>query len=113
MRSQLIVVLLVGLAASTYAYHLSDAKKRSVETDARFFEFFTDLYADVIYQPLNHIVTNLALLAAQVLAGISQTGIPAPGGRMIHPSAARLRGFFDDFWNNALRPPLENAIQGK
>ena len=57
---------------------------------------------------------DVALLGAQVLAGISQTGIPAPGGgRNLHPSEAELRGFFDELWNNAIRPPFENALSGK
>ena len=38
-------------------------------------------------------LVDLALLGAQVLAGISETGIPAPGGRTVHPSEAQLRGF--------------------
>jgi len=112
MRSQLIVVLVVGLVASSYAYHLSDAKKRSIETEPRLFEFLTDFYAQVVYPPLNHIVQNMALLGAQVLAGISQTGIPAPGGRTVHLSDRELRGFIDDLWNTAVKPPLESAIQG-
>ncbi|CAF3631167.1 unnamed protein product [Rotaria sordida] len=112
MRSQLIVLLVVGLVASSYAYHLSDAKKRSIETEPRLFSILTDFYAQVVYPPLNHIVQNMALLSAQVLAGIAQTGIPAPGGRTIHLSNVELRDFIDDLWNNAVKPPLQNAIQG-
>jgi hypothetical protein len=112
MHSQLVIVLLVGLAASAYALDLSHADKRSLETEPRLFGLLSDLYAQVIYPPLNHVVTNLALLGAQVLAGISQTGIPAPGGRMLHPSEAQLRGFWDDLWNNVVKPPLENALSG-
>jgi hypothetical protein len=112
MHSQLVIVLLVGLAASAYALDLSHANKRSLETEPRLFGLLSDLYAQVIYPPLNHVVTNLALLGAQVLAGISQTGIPAPGGRVLHPSEAQLRGFWTDLWNNALKPPLENALSG-
>lgn len=51
-------------------------------------------------------------MGAQVLAGLSQTGIPAPNGRTIHPTEAELRGFFDELWNNAIRPPIENALSG-
>ena len=58
-------------------------------------------------------LVDLALLGAQVLAGISENGIPAPGGRTLHPSDAQLRGFFDDLWNNALRPQLENTLSSK
>ena len=47
------------------------------------------------------------------MAGVSQTGIPAPGGgRNLHPTEAELRGFFDELWNNAIRPPVENALSG-
>jgi hypothetical protein len=112
MHSQLIVVFLLGLAASTYALDLSHADKRSSEIEPRLFSFLTDFYAQVVYPPLNHVVTSLALLGAQVLAGVHENGIPAPGGRTLHPSDAQLRGFFDDLWNNAVRPPLENALSG-
>ncbi|CAM4955751.1 unnamed protein product [Rotaria socialis] len=111
MRSPFIVVLLVGLAASSYAYHLSDVHKRSLEEEPRIFQLLEDLYSQVLYKPLNHIVTNVALLGAQFLAGISQNGIPAPGGRTLHLSEAQLRGFWDDLWNHSIRPPIENAIQ--
>jgi hypothetical protein len=111
MRSQLIVVLLVGLAASTYAYRLPDEKKRSTEIEPRIFDALQEFYAQVIYRPLNHIVTNLALLSAQVFAGIAENGIPAPNGRTTHLSEAQIRGFWDDLWNNALKPPIEQAIQ--
>jgi hypothetical protein len=47
------------------------------------------------------------------LAGVYENGIPAPGGRILHPSEAELRGFFEDLWNNAIRPPLENALSGE
>jgi hypothetical protein len=112
MHSRLILVLLVGLVASTYAYHLSDAKKRSLELEPRFLSFLNDFYAQVVYPPLNHVVTSLSLLGAQLLAGISENGIPAPGGRTLHPSDAQLRGFFDDLWNQAIKPPIENALSG-
>jgi hypothetical protein len=112
MHSQLVIVLLVGLAATAYALDLSHANKRSLETEPRLFGLLNDLYTQVIYPPLNHVVTNLALLGAQVLAGISQTGIPAPGGRMLHPSEAQIRGFWDDLWNQVVKPPLENALSG-
>jgi hypothetical protein len=112
MNSQLVVVFLVGLAASTYALDLSHANKRSVEVEPRIFNFINDFYAQVVYPPLNHVVTNMALLGAQFLAGLSQTGIPAPGGRSLHPSEVQLRGFFDDLWNNAVRPQIENALSG-
>ncbi|CAF4699852.1 unnamed protein product [Rotaria socialis] len=111
MRSPFIVVLLVGLAASSYAYHLSDVHKRSLEEEPRIFQLLEDLYSQVLYKPLNHIVTNVALLGAQFLAGISQNGIPAPGGRTLHLSEAQLRGFWNDLWNHSIRPPIENAIQ--
>jgi hypothetical protein len=112
MHSQLVVVFLVGLAASAYALDLSHAQKRSVEVEPRIFNLINDLYAQVIYPPLNHVVTSLALLGAQFLAGVSQNGIPAPGGRTLHPSAEQLRGIFDNIWNNVLGPPIENALSG-
>lgn len=61
MRSQLIAILLVGLVASSYAYRLPDVKKRSAEIEPRFLDFFQELYAQVIYPPLNHVVTSLLL----------------------------------------------------
>jgi hypothetical protein len=59
MRSQLVVVFLVGLAASAYALDLSHAQKRSLEVEPRIFSLINDLYAQVIYRPLNHVVTSL------------------------------------------------------
>ena len=58
MHSQLVIVLLVGLAASSYALDLSHANKRSPVDEPRLFEILSDLYATVIYPPLNHIVTS-------------------------------------------------------
>ncbi len=58
MHSQLVIVLLVGLAASAYALDLSHADKRSLETEPRLFGLLSDLYAQVIYPPLNHVVTS-------------------------------------------------------
>jgi len=58
MHSQLVIVLLVGLAASAYALDLSHANKRSLETEPRLFSLLSDLYAQVIYPPLNHVVTS-------------------------------------------------------
>jgi hypothetical protein len=59
MQQQLVVLLLVGLAASAYGLDLSHAAKRSTELEPRIFSFVSDLYAQVIYPPLNHIVTSL------------------------------------------------------
>jgi len=112
MKCQLIFIFFIGAVVSTYAYRLPDAQKRSLENDPRVLNLLNDFYAQVVYPPLNHIVTSLSLLGAQVLAGLSQTGIPAPNGRTFHPTEAQLRGFFDELWNNSLRPPLENAISG-
>ncbi|CAF4979928.1 unnamed protein product [Rotaria sp. Silwood1] len=112
MRSQFIVLLVVGLVASTHAYHLSDAKKRSIESDARLFNTLQHFFNQVVHPPLNHIVQSLALMGAQVLAGISQTGIPTIGGRTVHLSEPQLRGIFDDLWQNVVKPPIEQALQG-
>ncbi|CAF4988434.1 unnamed protein product, partial [Rotaria sp. Silwood1] len=112
MRSQFIVLLVVGLVASTHAYHLSDAKKRSIESDARLFNALQDFFNQVVHPPLNHVVQSLALMGAQVLAGISQTGIPTIGGRTVHLSEPQLRGIFDDLWQNVVKPPIEQALQG-
>jgi predicted Fe-Mo cluster-binding NifX family protein len=112
MHSQLIIVLLIGLAASTYALDLSHANKRSLETEPRLLGILNDFYAQIVYPPLNHIVTNLALLSAQFLAGVAENGIRAPGGRTLHPSDVELRGFFDNLWNNAVKPPIEQALSG-
>ena len=49
-------------------------------------------------------------MAAQLLAGIGVNGVSL-GKRDL--SEEELRGFFDDFWNNAIRPPVENALSGK
>jgi hypothetical protein len=110
MHQQLVVVLLVGLAVSAYGLDLSHAAKRSVVDERGLLSFINDLYAQVIYPPLNHVVTNLALLGAQALAGIYENGIPAPNGRTVYPSEAQLRGFWDDLWNNGLKPPLEQIL---
>jgi hypothetical protein len=111
MHQQLVVVLLVGLAVSAYGLDLSHAAaKRSTAEDARIFNHIKDLYAQAIYPPLNHIVTNLALLGAQILAGISETGLPNPNGRTDYPSEAQLRGLWDDIWNHGMKPSIENAL---
>ncbi|CAF0801203.1 unnamed protein product [Adineta steineri] len=111
MRSQLVIVLLVGLAASAYALDLSHAHKRSIEAEANARGFFTDFYTQVIHPPMNHIATNMALLAAQVLAGFSQTGIPLPSqGRILHPSAVQVQAVFDGLWQNTVRPLLKNVL---
>jgi hypothetical protein len=112
MHQQLVVVLLVGLAASVYGLDLSHAAKRSTEVDPRVFGFLNDFYNQVVYPPLNHVVQNMALLGAQVLASVALNGIPGPAGRTLHPTEAELRGFWDDFWNNAIKPPIENALSG-
>jgi len=107
----LVVVLLVGLAASAYGLDLSHAA-RSAEIEPRVFDFLADFYAQVVFPPLNRIVTDAAHMAAQLLAGLSAVGLPAPGGRTIQPSEAQLRGFFDDLWANALKPQLEQTLSG-
>jgi hypothetical protein len=112
MHQQLVVVLLVGLAASVYGLDLSHAAKRSTEVDPRVFGFLNDFYNQVVYPPLNHVVQNMALLGAQVLASVALNGIPGPAGRTLHPTEAELRGFWGDFWNNAIKPPIENALSG-
>ena len=63
MHSQLIVVLLVGLAAATYALDLSHAHAVPSELEPRIFNFINDFYAQVVYPPLNHIVTSQSLKA--------------------------------------------------
>ncbi|CAF1204381.1 unnamed protein product [Adineta steineri] len=111
MRSQLVIVLLVGLAASAYALDLSHAHKRSIETEATARGIFSNFYAQVIYPPMNHVATNMALLAAQMLAGFSQTGIPLPSqGRILHPSAVQVQGGLDGLWQNTVRPLLKNVL---
>jgi hypothetical protein len=109
MNQQLVVILLVGLAVSAYSLDLSHAK-RSTEIEPRFFSFFNDLYAQVIYPPLNHVVTSLALLGAQLLAGISENGLPQPNGRTLYLTEDQLRGFWSSLWNDAIKPPIENAL---
>ncbi len=56
-----------------------------------------------------------ALMLAQVLAGLGTNGVNLSnlgiGKRDL--TEAELRGFFDELWNNALKPPLENALSGK
>ena len=58
MQSQLIVVLLTGLVAATYALDLSHANPAPSEIEPRIFNFINDFYAQVIYPPLNHVVTS-------------------------------------------------------
>ena len=53
---------------------------------------------------------GIALMAAQLLAGIGVNGVSL-GKRDL--SEEELRGFFDELWNNAIRPPVENALSGK
>jgi len=108
---QIVVVLLVGLAASAYGLDLSHAAA-STQIEPRVFNILSELYTQVLYPPLNHIVTSLAMMGAQVLAGISQTGLPTPNGRTLHPSDAQLRSFWDSLWDNAVKPPIENALSG-
>jgi hypothetical protein len=112
MHQQLVIVLLVGLATTVYGLDLSHAAKRSTEIEPRLLNFIGDLYAQAIYPPLNHVVTSLALLSAQVLAGIAENGIPTPNGRTLHPSEAELRGFWSGLWNEAIKPPIDNALSG-
>jgi len=112
MHSQLVVILLVGLAASTYALDLSHAEKRSLELEPRIFNIFNDFYKQVIYPPLDHVVRNLALVGAQILGGVYGNGIRAPSGRTSFASDAQLRGFWDALWFNSVRPQIENALSG-
>ena len=58
MQSQLIVVLLTGLVAATYALDLSHVNAVPNEIEPRIFNFINDFYAQVIYPPLNHVVTS-------------------------------------------------------
>ena len=53
---------------------------------------------------------DVALLAAQVLAGIGSNGINLGIGKR-DLTEEEMRGFFSGLWNEALRPPLENTIQ--
>ncbi|UJR33741.1 hypothetical protein I4U23_021168 [Adineta vaga] len=112
MHQQMIIAVLIGLAISAYGLDLSHAAKRSSELDSRTVKLITDLYTETITVPLSSIVTNLALVAAQIFVGISHNGIHAADGRILHPSDEQLRGFFSGLWNDALRPPLENALSG-
>ena len=59
MHSQVVVVLLVGLATAAYALDLSHAEKVPLEMEPRIFSLINDFYAQVVYPPLNHIVTSL------------------------------------------------------
>lgn len=58
MQSQLIVVLLTGLVAATYALDLSHANAVPSGVEPRIFNFINDFYAQVVYPPLNHVVTS-------------------------------------------------------
>lgn len=58
MHCRLVIALLVGLAASSYALDLSHANKRSIENEPRLFGLLNDFYAQVVYKPLNHVVTS-------------------------------------------------------
>jgi hypothetical protein len=58
MQSQLIVVLLIGLVAATYALDLSHANAVPRGMEPRIFSFINDFYAQVVYPPLNHVVTS-------------------------------------------------------
>ncbi|CAF0725314.1 unnamed protein product [Adineta ricciae] len=110
MQQQTIIVLLLGLAVSTYGLDLSHAK-RSAALEPRVANFIGDLYTQVIFPPLKDIVTKLAALVAEIVARVSQIGVLSADGRRVHPSDEQLRGFFSGLWNEALKPPLENTIQ--
>lgn len=58
MQQTLIAVLFFGLVASVGALDLSHAAQPSQEIDPRIFNFINDFYAQVVYPPLNHIVTS-------------------------------------------------------
>jgi hypothetical protein len=62
----------------------------------------------------------MALLGAQVLATVSQNGIPAPGGRTLYPTEAESRFLVDamtqafgNIYTNVIQKPLEGAIASK
>ena len=59
MHQQLIVIFLVGLAASVYGLDLTHAVKRSTEIEPRLLNSIGNLYAQIIYPPLKQIVTSL------------------------------------------------------
>lgn len=59
MHQSLLIVLVLGLSASVYALDLSHAAQpETPEVDPRIFNFINQLYADVVYPPLNHVVTS-------------------------------------------------------
>ena len=132
MYSSCILAIVLAFATVTCALDLSHAKPDSIEEEARFFNILNDLYAQVIYPPVNHIVQSLqsiadieicyflfysltidlALLGAQALAGISQVGIPAPGRRAIDVPNAKIQEFADNIWQTSIKPRLEEALSG-
>ena len=59
MQQTLVVVLFFGLATSIYGLDLSHAAQPAQEIDPRLFNFINDFYAQVVYPPLNHVVTSL------------------------------------------------------
>ena len=59
MHQQSVILLVIGLAVACYGLDLSHAAKRSTELEPRVVSFISDLYAQVIYPPLNHVVTSL------------------------------------------------------
>ena len=58
MQQQTIIVLLLGLAVSTYGLDLSHAK-RSAALEPRVASLIGDLYAQVIFPPLKEFVTSI------------------------------------------------------
>ncbi len=53
---------------------------------------------------------GVSLLAAQVLAGVATNGVNL-GKRDL--TEAEMRGFWEDFLNNAILGPVNDALQGK
>ncbi len=56
------------------------------------------------------IILGVALLGAQLLAGVATNGVNL-GKRDL--TEAEMRGFWEDFLNNAILGPVNNALQGK
>ena len=62
MICRLMVVLVGILLVSVSARRLVDLQQGSVQGETRLFDFLSDFYAEVVYPPLNHIVTSSSVV---------------------------------------------------
>ncbi|CAF0780947.1 unnamed protein product [Didymodactylos carnosus] len=104
------LAVLAGVCACGFGLDLAHVQTAQQQFEAEARGLISDFYGTVLYKPLNHLVTTLSLLGAQLLAGIAEQGIPAPNGRTVQMTEAQLRGFWNDLLVGILKP-IEQAVQ--